>query len=140
MTTGHMPWLLPFYASRVAHRIVNISLHSIVWWMILMHINAAYILNDRWSLFSFLSLILQGHMIEVKCVTIDKKNKCTTGIELLVTELNLVSFSRSRGNSKCFWRSVIVFSVIWFIWFLSNNTCFFILSDSSEILGTDLKA
>ncbi len=70
--------------------------------MTLMHINATYILDDRWSLFSFFPLILHGHMRELKCVTIDKKNKCTTEIELLVTEFNLVSFSRRRGNSKCF--------------------------------------
>ncbi len=79
-------------------------------------------------------------MIELKCVTTDKKNKCTTGMELLVNEFNLVSFSRRRGNSKCFCLTVIAFSVFWFVRFLSNNTCFFILSDSTEIIGTDLKA
>ncbi len=122
-----MPWLLPCYASRVTYRIVNISLHSVLWWMAVVHINATYVLDDRWFLFSFFSLILHGHMIELKCVTTDKKNKCTTGIELLITEFNLVSFSRRRGNSKCFWLTVIVFSFFWFVRFLSNNTFFHIV-------------
>ncbi len=59
----------------------------------------------------FLILNLNRYMIELNFVTIDKDNKCTAWIHLVVIEFNLVSFSRRRGKSKCFWPTVIVFSV-----------------------------
>ncbi len=59
----------------------------------------------------FFFLILHGHAIELTCVTIDKENEWTTGIELLVMQFNFVSFSRRREKSKCFCPTVIAFSV-----------------------------
>jgi len=57
-------------------------------------------IDSPYLLSLFFLLILHGHMIELKCVTIDKENECTIEIELLVMELKLVSFSRPElGNS-----------------------------------------
>jgi len=46
METCPMPWILPFDASRVVRGIVNVSLHSLLWWMAVVNYERYYLI---WS-------------------------------------------------------------------------------------------